>query len=174
MTRRFRTLLIVLIVAGLVLALDRLSKNWVLANLELFDSWTPFAAFPYFRIVHTQNTGVAFGLFRNGGILFSFVAAIAIIGILIYSLRLENNSRLMPICLGLLMGGAAGNNLWDRLQYGHVIDFIDFRYSERWHFYTFNVADTAIVCGVAVLLILVYLEDRQRLVAGQTGPQQSS
>ena len=93
-------------------------------------------------ITYVTNSGVAFGLFKEAGTFFIFLAGIVIAAILYSLRRLPAQQRLVRIALGLALGGAVGN-LIDRLRLGYVIDFIDFRF---WP--VFNVADSAIVAGV--------------------------
>lgn len=165
MNHKVRSLLIVLSVGGLVILLDRLTKLWVLENIELYGSWAPFPALDsYFRIIHTTNTGVAFGMLRGGGGLFAIVASVAVVAILVYSYRLPATaSAWHSVALGLLLGGAAGN-LWDRLVYGgHVIDFMLFHLNDRAAFPAFNVADSALVGGVALLVLLLWGEERRAM-----------
>ena len=144
-----------------VILLDRVSKLWVINNLDLYEGWAPIPALaPYFQIFHTTNTGVAFGMLRSGGMLFAVVAAIAIVVILVFTYRQGPSSLLVQISLGLMLGGAAGN-LWDRLVYnGHVIDFLDFHINNRLTFPTFNVADSALVIGVLLLPLSTLREQR--------------
>ena len=167
--RKLPPWLIVIILAGFILLCDRLSKLWVLANLQLYESWAPIPGLAsIFTIFHTTNTGVAFGLFQGVGMLFTIVRAIAVVAILIYSYRLEQAPVIVYASLALMLGGAAGN-LWDGLAYGHVIDFIDFRIPNVFHWATFNLADSAIVVGVLLLAAQMLLEGKQdRTLADQT------
>lgn len=173
MTIRTRSILTVLTTGALVLLLDRLSKLWVLDNLALYEGWSPIPALaPYFSIFHTTNTGVAFGMFRGGGELFKIVAAIAVVAILVYSFRQGHSSIFVNISLGLMLGGAAGN-LYDRLAYGHVIDFLDFRVPGVFHFATFNLADSALVVGTILLAIYMLLEERKHKAENESLPDQA-
>lgn len=149
-------------IGSLILLLDRLSKAWVLDNLSIGESFAPIPAlYPFLRLFHAANSGVAFGMFKNGGMLFAIVAAIAVIAILIYSLRLGDESPIMWLSLGLMLGGASGN-LWDRLVFdGSVIDFILVQFPGGWFFPTFNIADSGITVGTIALVLLMYLQDRR-------------
>lgn len=167
MNPKLRSLLIVLAVGGVVLVLDRLTKLWVVTNIEPMGAWAPFPALAdYFQIIHTTNTGVAFGMFRGGGGLFAIVAAVAAIAILIYSYRLPAlTSSWHYLALGLMLGGAVGN-LWDRLVYdGRVIDFLYFHLDDRAAFPTFNLADNALVVGVILLVLLMWIDERKAMRA---------
>ena len=143
-------------VTALVLILDQVTKALVLANLTLYESWMPIEALrPYFTITYVQNTGAAFGILPNGGIVFPIVAAI-VVGIIIYFYRtLPGRAPLIRIALGMQLGGALGN-LIDRLRLGFVVDFFDFKF---WP--VFNVADSALVVGVIALIILMWWDERQ-------------
>ena len=130
----------------LTLALDQITKYAVTHYLPLGEPWNPIPALE--RIVcltHITNTGVAFGLFPQMGLVFAILPIIVVAAILIFYHHLPADQRLMQVCLGLQLGGALGN-LLDRLRLGHVVDFIDFRV---WP--VFNIADSAIVVGVALL-----------------------
>lgn len=161
MSAQRRWFWLVLLVGGAVLLLDRLTKWWVLNNIPLYEAWAPIPALePYFRIVHTTNTGAAFGLFRGGGPILMVIRAVAVLAILLYSYRLERAPVGVYAALGLILGGAAGN-LWDGLAYGSVIDFLDFRLNERLAWPTFNVADSCVVVGVIILVIVLWRQERR-------------
>jgi signal peptidase II len=107
----------------------------------------------FFNIVLIYNRGMSFGLFNNGGglnaLLFSVVAA-AIVTVLTYWLsRVE--SPLLAGAISLIIGGAVGNVI-DRIRFGAVVDFLDFHIGS-WHWPAFNIADSAICVGVAVMLL---------------------
>ena len=107
----------------------------------------------FFNIVLIYNRGMSFGLFNGGSglnaLLFSLVAG-AIVAVLIYWLsRVE--SPLLAVAIGLIIGGAIGNVI-DRIRFGAVVDFLDF-HAGFWHWPAFNVADSAICVGVAVMLL---------------------
>ena len=107
----------------------------------------------FFNIVLIYNRGMSFGLFNGGGglnaLLFSLAAA-AIITVLIYWLsRVE--SPMLAVAIGLIIGGAIGNVI-DRIRFGAVVDFLDFHVG-LWHWPAFNVADSSICVGVAVMLL---------------------
>jgi signal peptidase II len=141
------------LIAVLVVALDRLSKWLVAQNIQLHDSLSIIPGF--FRLTHVENRGAAFGLFSDSPsewkvavlILFSLIALVVV------SALLWKNSHAMTTTgfgLALILGGALGN-LWDRLMDGRVVDFLDF-YLGGYHWPAFNVADSAIVLGAALLV----------------------
>lgn len=173
MTIHTRSVLTVLSVGAVVLLLDRLSKTWVLDNLNLYEGRTLISALaPYLTVFHTTNTGVSFGMFRGGGEIFKIVAAVAVVAILVYSFRRGHSSTFVNISLGLMLGGAAGN-LYDRLAYGHVIDFISFRVPGVFNFATFNLADSALVVGTILLAIYMLLEERRQKAEENSIPDQA-
>ncbi|MCI0395578.1 MAG: signal peptidase II [Chloroflexi bacterium] len=144
------------LVTAAVIVVDHLSKLFIEAWLPLNQSWRPFPTLAdYFQITHVSNTGAAFGLFPSQGPVFMIVAFIVSLVIILYNYRLPAGHRLFRLALGLQLGGALGN-LIDRLRLGHVTDFLDFG---PWP--VFNLADTSIVAGVAVLGYLMVLEHRQ-------------
>lgn len=99
------------------------------------------------RLDYTRNFGAAFGVYRGGGLILVLVAVVVSIGIVMYYQRLAQSPTLVRLALGLVLGGAVGN-LIDRVRLGYVVDFIDLRW---WP--VFNLADSAIVIGVALLLL---------------------
>ena len=139
--------------AIVVLALDRVTKWLVEDRIELHDTLQVIPGF--FRLTHVQNRGAAFGLFAESPsewkvavlVLFSLVALVVVSALL---WRNSHSLTMTGMALSLILGGAVGN-LWDRVLYGHVVDFLDF-YVSSYHWPAFNVADSAIVVG-AVLLV---------------------
>ena len=141
------------LIAALVIALDRYTK-WLIAHrLTMHDSITVIPGF--FRIIHTENPGAAFGLFADSPaqwkvavlIIFSLLA-LAVVSTLLW----KNSHRLTStgVGLSLILGGAIGN-LWDRIVSRHVVDFLLF-YVKRYQWPAFNVADSAIVVGACLLV----------------------
>ena len=115
----------------------------------------------FFNIVLIYNRGMSFGLLNSGGglnALFFSLAASAIVAVLAYWLtRVEN--PLLAIAIGLIIGGAIGNVI-DRIRFGAVVDFLDFHVGS-WHWPAFNVADSAICVGVALMLLDGLLRRRE-------------
>ncbi|MBV8060430.1 MAG: signal peptidase II [Alphaproteobacteria bacterium] len=151
MSRHMRAQL-ALYLMGLVAAVDQLSKWWVV-NKTLAET-SKVEVTSYFNIILMHNRGMTFGLLNNiNHAYMPFVMvgiAVAVIALLTRWL-LRTNSKLVTAALGLIMGGAIGN-IFDRVRFGAVIDFLDFYYG-NYHWYTFNVADAAIVAGVGLLTI---------------------
>jgi signal peptidase II len=149
-------------VAIAVLILDQFTKYLVETRIPLYQSWAPIPALaPFFRITHTTNTGAAFGLFQGGGWIFGVLAAVVAAAIVYYSLTLPRGHNMLRLALGLQLGGALGN-LFDRIQLGHVTDFLDFG---PWP--VFNLADLAVVSGVVLLAWLMLREEREARRAHQ-------
>jgi signal peptidase II len=144
-----------LIAAVAALVLDQASKLWLLNVFELGPRGTVRIA-PFFDLVLAWNTGISYGWFQDSGpvgqtILLAFKAA-AVIVLGIWMAR--SGTRLAVIGLGLIIGGAIGNAI-DRLAYGAVVDFALFHLEiggKTYNWYVFNLADVAIVAGVAALL----------------------
>lgn len=161
MNKRTKFALFTLLIAAVVLLLDHFSKLWVLKNIPLYGQVAPIPAlYPYFSFVHSTNSGVAFGLFQGGTFIFTIIAAIAVVAIAIYSFQSGGESVLLAISLGLMLGGAAGN-LWDRLAYGSVVDFILVRASDTLVWPTFNLADSSVVVGTGLLILYLFLDERR-------------
>lgn len=137
---------IILGVALVVYLIDQAAKFIVIQTLPLWGWWslTPTLG-RLIRVTHITNTGAAFGMFPQLGAVFMLVAIGVVFGIVLFSHRLPVESFWVRLSLGLQLGGALGN-LSDRLWRGSVVDFIDIGF---WPI--FNVADVAIVLGVAVL-----------------------
>ena len=137
-----------------IVVLDQLTKAVIRATLPLHESATVIPGF--FDFTHVRNTGAAFGMLNSvdfpGKTLFlSLIAAGALVGIAMYSMALATHQWAARLGLALVSGGAAGN-LIDRLFIGSVVDFIDV-YWQSWHFWTFNIADSAITVGVTIMIL---------------------
>lgn len=148
--------------AVLVMALDQISKQLVVRNMNWFEV-KPLL--PSLNLVHMRNTGAAFSMFTSASpVLFVLLATVVSLGILWWLRRNPKGQTLIAIGASLIMGGALGNAI-DRVTRGYVVDFIDF-YVGNWHFAAFNIADSAISCGAA-LLLLDTLFDARRARAAQ-------
>lgn len=140
-----------LLLSMTLVALDQLSKQWILQIYQLGD-WTPVTGF--FNLVRAHNTGAAFSFLASAGgwqrWLFTGIGAVATV-LIVWQLRSHRGHKLFSLALSCILGGAIGNVL-DRLMHGYVVDFLDFYWGNS-HFPAFNLADVAISVG-AVLLIL--------------------
>jgi signal peptidase II len=159
---------LVYLLAAVVVLVDQYSKHIVRTELPLNTSWNPLPWLaPFARILYIQNTGAAFGLFKEAGLFFTVVAIIVSVVIIVYTQRLPAGHWWMRIALGMQLGGALGN-LVDRLFFHTVTDFISVG-----NFAIFNIADASISLGVALLALIMWLEARQerdRLHNGSTLP----
>jgi signal peptidase II len=136
--------------AGVVVALDQITKQIAVANVERGEH---AGLLPGLEISNTRNTGVAFGVFQDGGTIVAVLIGVSLLLLIGYFLR-HSDVPWMWLPVGMLLGGALGN-LADRAREGAVIDFID---PVAWP--AFNVADSCIVVGVFLLLWVV--EGRSR------------
>jgi signal peptidase II len=150
--RESRRLEILLPIA--IIVVDQVTKALVRAKLPLYASRTIIPGFMDFT--HVPNSGVAYGLLQNMNFpfkttLIALIAATAVISVGLYAASIARHQVVARIGLALIIGGAAGN-LIDRVVTGSVVDFVDV-YWRSWHFWVFNVADTAISAGVAVMIV---------------------
>jgi signal peptidase II len=151
-------------IAALVIVVDQLVKAAVMRYLPPETPWNPISWLrPIVTLNYITNTGAAFGLFPQFGNILVFVALGVVLALVVFFRRLPSAHWLLPVCLGMQLGGALGN-LVDRLRFGHVIDFVDFHW---WP--VFNVADSCIVVGVLILAVLL-LRDAPQEQAQQAGP----
>lgn len=154
----FSEIIVLFLVMAAVLVVDQWTKNIVETWLPLNTTWSPIPGIAsIFRISHVANTGAAFGLFPTGSTLFTIVAILVAIFIIVYNFRLPAHHVIYRVALGLMLGGALGN-LTDRLRQNHVTDFLDFG---PWP--VFNVADFCVVSGVIILAILMLREQWQEV-----------
>jgi lipoprotein signal peptidase len=166
MTVRGRRTALGLLAALLVLVADQASKAWILYGLDL-PALGRVDLIPTLSLTMVWNRGVTFGLLTDGGAVSHLILAaiaLAVTAALFVWLR-RADAALTAGALGAIGGGAIGN-VCDRLRFGAVVDFIHFHIG-LWSWYVFNVADAAIVCGVAVLVLDGLLtrrpDDRRRL-----------
>jgi signal peptidase II len=137
-----------------VVVLDQLTKAIVRATLPLHASVPVIPGFIDFT--HVRNTGAAFGILNAADFPFktvfiAVVATAALVGVGLYAANLARHQLIARIGLALILGGAAGN-LLDRFVAGSVVDFVDV-YWHGYHFWAFNVADSAITIGVIVMIL---------------------
>jgi len=145
---------------AITLPIDQWTKDWI---VDRFAYGEMLVVIPdFFNLTHVRNPGGAFSLltslpdfWRQG--FFLGTGAFAIILLLVFLRRLVPEERLSAIAIGAVLGGAIGN-LTDRVRYGEVIDFLDFRLFGGYIWPTFNMADCWIVCGVAILMLDVFFE----------------
>ena len=144
------------VIAGVAtLVIDQASKLWLLFVFNIADRGVVKVT-PFFDLVLAWNVGISFGWFQNDSLmaqaLLTAIKAVAVIVLAIWMARSRN--LLATLALGLIIGGAIGNAI-DRVAYGAVVDFALFHIEiggNTYNWYVFNLADTAIVAGVAALL----------------------
>jgi signal peptidase II len=146
---------LMLAIAAFIVFLDRVTKLWIVAHVP---SGHAIVVIPQvFRLTHVLNTGAAFSLFEGAtsphlvrNILIGFsIFAVVIVLLLIW--KMGRSVTLTSIALALILGGAIGN-LYDRMRFSHVIDFLEV-HIVHYHWPDFNVADSAIVVGACLLLL---------------------
>lgn len=143
------------------IVLDQLSKLYIENNFEYGRMLVLIEN--HFYITHLRNPGAAFGILADSTWRLPFfltIATIAIVGILWYFKTLPQHNYFMHAALALIFGGAVGNVI-DRVRLGEVVDFIGVHWYQ-YHWPAFNVADSAICVGVAILLVCTWREDRHR------------
>jgi signal peptidase II len=156
---------LMLVIAAVVVALDRWSKDWIVKNVELGHA---IVVWPHvFRLTHVLNTGAAFSMFegansqalvRNLLVAFSIAAVLVVLALL---WKLGRAVTLTSVALALILGGAIGN-MYDRLKFSYVVDFLEV-HIVHYHWPDFNVADSAIVVGACLLLIEMLRPQKQGL-----------
>ena len=155
----WRDLLYLLVFAGIIVAADQWTKSWVRSNLSVGEDWLPEGLAwlaPYARLRLVQNSGAAFGLFQKGGWIFAVLAVVVSIMIITYFPSVSKRDWWLRVSLGLELGGALGN-LFDRIRFGPVTDFISVG-----SFAIFNVADSCITIGVTILILGVWIMERKQ------------
>lgn len=143
------------VIAALVVAIDRVTKLWIVAHIM---PGRAIVVIPrVFRLTHVLNTGAAFSMFegstspllvRNLLIGFSVIAVVIVLALI---WKMGRSLSLTSVALALILGGAVGN-MYDRIRYQHVVDFLEV-HIVRYHWPDFNVADSAIVVGACLLLL---------------------
>lgn len=139
-------------IALAALATDQLTKRIVTSHLSLDQGVHVIGPF---WIHHVQNSGIAFGLFASATSIVIVATGIAVAWMLVYFARSGSRHPVLPVALGLVIGGSA-SNLLDRVRLGYVTDFLDLRY---WP--AFNLADSFIVVGVGILLAALLATERE-------------
>jgi signal peptidase II len=151
-------------VAVAALFADQLTKSIVISQLELGEAVDIGAGF---TIHHVKNPGIAFGLFGGWAGPVTILTAIAVVWMLGYFAKAGARHPVLPVALGLLIGGAL-SNLVDRIRIGHVTDFLDPPY---WP--AFNLADTFICVGVAILLMALVVAERAPFFRGRSATRRA-
>lgn len=159
MKKRIFSYLNLFLIAGIVVALDQWTKWLVREHIPFATQWLPESLqwlMPYARLVYWHNSGAAFGMFQGGASVFTVLAFIVIGAILYYYPQIESEGWMFRLALGLQLSGALGNLISRLLHEGKVTDFISVG-----NFPVFNVADSAITVGTALLVLAVWLSERK-------------
>lgn len=155
--------ILLLIIAGIVIALDQLTKIYIHTRFQLGESYTVIENL--FNFTYVRNYGAAFGFLAESHptfreIFFLSMPPIAVIIIFTILRTVKDDDNLQISALSLICGGALGNYI-DRLNYRYVIDFLDFHLYNKYSYPAFNIADSAIVCGVGILILVMLLEKKR-------------
>lgn len=162
-----RRLVIPAVIAAVVILLDQLSKAWILSiwpqpytgEIAIIDNWL--------ELTYIRNTGVAFGLFEGVPQLFTITSIVIVAAaIWLYLKHVPEDHGWLALSLGLIVGGAIGNVI-DRIRFGYVVDFVK---TLDGRFPVFNIADSCIVVGVALMAIFLSYADSHHH-APQMAPQ---
>ena len=148
--------------SALLIALDQITKMYIHTHFQLGDSISVIPG--YFNITYVRNFGAAFGFLAESHpsfreIFFLAMPPVALLVILLILRGVEDNDWPQIIALSSVFGGAIGNYI-DRLRFRYVIDFLDFHIQSIYSWPAFNIADSAIVCGVGILLFLMLFEKK--------------
>lgn len=145
------------VIFSLVVVFDQVTKFFTRAKLDIGEIWPDWPV----RFTHVKNTGSAFGLL-DGQTTFLIVSSMIAIAVMIYFYRQVAESSLqIRIALAMMLGGAI-SNLADRIRDGNVTDMIEFP-----HYPVFNVADSSVVIGIGIVIIMVLLQPKSRIMNGQ-------
>ena len=152
-----------LIISAILICLDQVTKIYVHTQFHLGESVTVIKNF--FNITYVRNFGAAFGFLANSHpefreIFFLAMPPAAIMIILFILKDVQNDDKWQITALSFIFGGAIGNYI-DRLRFRYVIDFLDFHINEKYSWPAFNIADSAIVCGVIILVLMMLLEGKK-------------
>lgn len=147
-------------IAVVIVILDQITKIWADRSLEMYEQ-VPITG--YFNITKAYNYGAAFSFLDNEGgwqrWFFTAISLIVSIVLAVWLFRMTKAERWLSLSISLILGGAVGN-LIDRMWYGYVVDFIQFHWNTS-YFPSFNIADAAISCGTALLLVLTLFEKKE-------------
>lgn len=155
----FKIYILLIAIVSLVSVIDQVTKLYIVKSLKLYESMVVIRHF--FSLTYTRNPGAAFGFlaeqdgpFRS--VFFLLISAVALVFLVYFFIKTPSEETLSIVALSLILGGAIGNFL-DRVQRGEVIDFLDF-YIGRYHWWIFNVADSAITVGISILILQTFFK----------------
>lgn len=161
---------ILFVLTPIVILIDQWTKNLITHHFELGQTQSLISDF--FNLTYVRNTGAAFGMLRDAHPSFRVpffmivpMIALIVIGYVFYQLPAKDKK--LSTAFSLVVGGAIGN-LIDRIHYGYVVDFLDFHWKYLYHFPAFNVADSAICVGVAILMVDLAFRQEESVNASAT------
>lgn len=151
----WRIIVIYYVIAIIAIIVDQLTKYWIATGMERGDQISVIGNF--FLITSHRNQGAAFGILQNQRWFFVVITLIVVVAIIWYIQKVKSQpDKLLPVALSLVLGGAIGNFI-DRARMGEVVDFLQFNFGS-YTFPIFNVADSCIVVGVALIIIDALLD----------------
>lgn len=146
------------LIAIAAFVLDYITKRWIVNNMKIDEQFSVIGDF--FLITSHRNRGAAFGILQEQRVFFIIITIVILVGILWYAhIMREKGSKTLLVGLALVLGGALGNFI-DRVRFGEVVDFFKFNFGS-YTFPIFNIADSAIVIGVGLILLDTLLEVRR-------------
>ncbi|ABK62109.1 MULTISPECIES: signal peptidase II [Clostridium] len=146
---------VLIIIFGIIL--DRITKLWALKELSSGHEIEIIKNF--FSFNYLENRGAAFGIFQGKTVLLVLVTLLIMIGVIYYFIKYRPTSRFMRIGVSFIVSGALGN-LYDRIFYKYVVDFILIHYKNVYYYPTFNIADILVVVGTIMLAIFLLREGK--------------
>ena len=156
MKKYIKSYLVFFSISGLIVILDQWTKILIRTNLDFGEMWSPWPWLsPYARFVHWYNTGVAFGMFQNLGMVFKVLNTIIAVLIMVFYPKLSEDDWFLKVALSMQFGGAVGN-LIDRFTIGHVTDFVSIG-----NFAVFNVADASVTLGVGIMILGLWIQEKR-------------
>ncbi|EDS77942.1 signal peptidase II [Clostridium botulinum C str. Eklund] len=147
---------ILIIIVGIIL--DRITKLWALK--ELSNGREIEVIKNFFSFNYLENRGAAFGIFQGKTALLVSVTLVVMIGVIYYFIKYKPTSKFIRLGIALIVSGALGN-LYDRIFYKYVVDFILIHYKNVYYYPTFNIADILVVVGTIMLAIFLLREGKE-------------
>lgn len=147
---------LIIIILGLVL--DRATK--ILSVKTLYGKEGIVIIKNILSLSYLENRGAAFGILQNKQNILAIITLVVVIGVIYYLYKYKPKSKFLRVGIALILGGAIGN-LFDRLYYRYVVDFIYFHYKDIYAFPTFNVADIMVVIGTIMVALYILRDDKQ-------------
>ena len=150
--------MLVLLLSAVIVILDQVTKNLVMAKFYLGESVPVIPGL--FNLAYVQNTGAAWGMLGGFNALLVTLSAVVLVILVFFRRSFLTDSLIHRVALGLMIGGIIGN-LLDRVRLQYVVDFLDFCWQTH-HFPAFNVADSAICVGVGLYMISAFFPSKQQ------------